>query len=298
MYIIALTQENLVQDGLNSELVYKFPNSVVLKDKYIAVSSVSIFYSWYNIQATQNNNIVKYTWNSTEYTITIPDGLYEITDLNSYFQFSFIQNGTYWSIGTTNYYPFEIIVNPSRYAVQLNTYLLPTSAPSGAIEPVNFPGWATVPSNSQVTFPANFNTIVGYPPNFQSSANTNNNFIPPSPPNVNSNYAAKNSEGTISYLSSLAPEVQPNSNVFFSLSNINNPYAVPSSIIYCLCANAKVGAQITDMPPNFIWNKLIDGTYNELRLQLRSPTYERLRIADPNMSILLAIRDKFDVQSN
>jgi len=297
MYIIALTQENVVSDGLNSELVYKFPNSVMLKDKYIAVSSVSIFYSWFNIVSTSNNNILKYTWGSTTYTITIPDGLYEITDLNSFCQWSFINNGTYWSIGTTNYYPFEMIVNSSRYAVQLNTYLLPSSAPSSAIVPPNFPGWMTTPQNSVVTFPANFNLIVGYPSNFESNSNLNNAYVPPQPIN-NNNYVAKNSVGTLSYLSNVAPEVQPNSNVFFSLSNINNPYAIPSSIIYCLCANAKVGTQIVDMPPNFIWNKLIDGTYNELRLQLRGPNFERLRIADPNMAILLTIRDKFDVQSS
>jgi hypothetical protein len=299
MYLIALTQDNIVQDGLNSELVYKFPNSVNLKDKYISVVSISIFYSWYNITDNFNDNKLIYTWpTGTTYTVTIPNGLYEISDINAFLQFTFIKNGTYWTIGNLNYYPFELIINSTRYAVQLNTYLIPTSAPSGAIEPVGFAGWPTSSGNCSVVFPANFNNIVGYPVNFTSNANTNNNYSPPLPSTVSNNFVAKNSEGTLSYLSSSAPEVQRNSNLYLSMSNINNPYGVPSSIIYCLCANAQVGTQITDMPPNFIWNKLIDGTYNELRLQLRGNNFERLRIADPNMAITLAIRDKFDMQSS
>ena len=45
-----------------------------------------------------------------------------------------------------------------------------------------------------------------------------------------------------------------------------------------------------------MWNRLIDGTYNELRVQLKGTDGQRLRINDPNMTILLTIRDKFDSQ--
>jgi len=41
-----------------------------------------------------------------------------------------------------------------------------------------------------------------------------------------------------------------------------------------------------------MWNKLIDGTYNELRLTFLSPTLQAIAINDPNMTILLTIRDK------
>ena len=33
MFVIVLNQSNLSSDGTNSELIYKFPNSVVFKDK-------------------------------------------------------------------------------------------------------------------------------------------------------------------------------------------------------------------------------------------------------------------------
>jgi hypothetical protein len=41
-----------------------------------------------------------------------------------------------------------------------------------------------------------------------------------------------------------------------------------------------------------MWNKLIDGTYNEIRLTFLNTRLEPLIIKDPNMTILLAIRDR------
>ncbi len=301
MFIIVLNQNNLTQDGLNSELVYKFPNSVVFKDKYIAVSSISMFYSWFNILSIYNNNIFTYTWTSgtttTTYTVTIPDGLYEISDINNYIQFVCIQNGTYWSILNYNYYPLELLVNTNRYAIQLNTYLIPTSLPTDAVIPSNFPGWPSTQQNSVVTFPGNFNKIVGYTAGFSSNPNLNNAYVPPVPSSNSSNFVAKLAGGQLSYLSNFSPQVQPNSNILFNISNINNPYAVPSSVIYSLTPSVKIGEQISDTPPNFMWNRLIDGTYNELRLQLKGTDGQRLRVNDPNMTILLTIRDKFDIQN-
>ena len=49
MFIIVLNQTNIVPDGQNNKLVYRFSNSVVLKDKFIAVSSISMYYSWFNV---------------------------------------------------------------------------------------------------------------------------------------------------------------------------------------------------------------------------------------------------------
>ena len=37
MFILVFNQSNIVNDGQNNKLVYKFPNSVKLTDKYIAI---------------------------------------------------------------------------------------------------------------------------------------------------------------------------------------------------------------------------------------------------------------------
>ena len=176
MFVIVLNQNNVIQDGTNSELIYKFPNSVVLKDKYIAVSSIAMFYSWFNITSVYSNNTLTYTWTNalgitTTYTILIPDGLYDIRDINNYIQFVCIQNSTYWTIAGVNYYPFEMLVNANRYAIQLNTYLIPNALPLGATVPAGFPGWPNVAQNSVITIAAKFNIIVGYTAGFASNSN-------------------------------------------------------------------------------------------------------------------------------
>jgi len=291
-----MNSTNIVQDGLNNKLVYKFPNSVVLKDKYIAVSSISMYYSWFNISTTLGNNTFTFTWTAgavtTTYTIIIPDGLFDIAAINNYIQFYCISKSLYWTIGGNNYYPFELIVNANRYAVQLNTYYIPTSAPTGATTPSGFPGWPTTAQNPVVVFPSAFNAIVGYTASFTSAANVGG-ATTFGTATAATNYATKDSTtNTISYLSNLAPNVQPNSSILFVLSNINNPYTQPSGIIYSLNSSVGVGQLITEKPPNFMWNKLIDGTYNELRLTFLSPTLQPVYINDPNMTILLTIRDK------
>lgn len=294
MFVIVLNQTNLVQDGQNNKLVYKFPNSVLFKDKYIAVSNVSMFYSWFNITASSQNNYFTYTFpvggTLNTYTVRIPDGIYEIVDINNLIQFTCIQNNTYYINSAGNYvYPFEFQVNPNRYAVQINTYYLynNTTLPAGYTlpDPVGTPISTLARQNSIVTIPANFNIIVGYTAGFATAQNLSGSFVPSGP------YVSKTPDNTISYISTTSPQVQPNNNVLFSISNINNPYSQPSSIIYSLNPSVAIGEQIYETPPNFMWNKLIDGTYNELRLTLLGTDLRPLQINDPNMTILLAIRD-------
>lgn len=295
MFVIVMNSTNIVADGLNNKLIYKFPNSVVFKDKYIAVSSISMYYSWFNITSALGNNKLTYTWTAgvttTPFTITIPDGLYEISAINNYCQFAFIQNATFWTISGVNYYPFELLVNANRYAIQLNTYYIPNALPAGATVPAGFLGWPTTAQNSVVGFPSAFNKVVGYPAGFASAANVGG-ATTFGTATASTNYAAKNSLNTISYLSNVAPDVQPNSSILFVMSNINNPYTQPSGVIYSLNSSVGVGELITEKPPNFMWNRLIDGTYNELRLTFLGPTLSPIYINDPNMTILLTIRDK------
>jgi len=297
MFIIVLNQNNIVNDGGNNKLVYKFPNSINLTDKYVAVSSVSMFYSWDNIAAIYANNTLTYTWTAgsttTTYTITIPDGIYEISDLNSYFQYVMIQNLTYWTNSSGQYvYPWEMSVNAVRYAIQINTYLIPTAATAATLGytlPVG-QTWPTTTQNPVITIPSAFNVIIGYDAGFTTNANVSNAYTPATA-SASTNYEAKNSAGTLSYLSNNSPQVQPNSNLLLNLSGINNPYSQPSGIIYSINPSVAAGEAITEKPPNFMWTKFINGTYNELRLTLLGTDLRPIQINDPNMTILLAIRD-------
>ena len=301
MFIIVLNQSNIIEDGTNSTLRYRFPTSVQFKKNYIAVSSVSMYYSWFNILSSYNNNKLSYTWTSggvsTNHTITIPDGLYEISSLNDYFQFVMVQNGHYLISDTGQYvYYFDINVNVSRYAIQLNTYKVPNSLPVGYTAPSNFAGFPTETFNPVITFPSLFNDIVGYTPingvEFSSSSNIGDVYVPPlSSPNSES----KNGFGTLSYLSNTSPNVQPNSSLLLSISGISNHYTQPSTIAYSISPTVAIGQQIIEKPPNFVWNRLIDGTYNELVVKFLGVSNKPINIRDREMTIILTIKDMDDI---
>lgn len=301
MFVIILNSTNVVDDGKNNSLVYNFPNSVVLKDKYIAVSQIVMYYSWFNIQSSYTNTTLTYTWTvggvSTVYTINIPDGLYNITDINSFCQWTMINNGHYLiNPQGSNVYYFELLVNANRYAIQLNTFQVPTALPVGWTQPANFGGYPAQTFNPIVSFPANFYKIVGYEPInnviFSSNGNVNGAYVPPSPSTASDYYVSKDGANTLSYLSNVAPDVQPNSSVFLAISNINNPYSQPSSILYAITPTVAIGEQVIEQPPNFMWVKMIDGTYNQLRVQILGVDKQPITLRDKNMTIILTIRDK------
>ena len=58
-----------------------------LDKKVIALSNLSIYYTWNNIKSSYNNNkfeISALTWNEE---LTLPDGSYSISDIQDYFQY-------------------------------------------------------------------------------------------------------------------------------------------------------------------------------------------------------------------
>ena len=57
------------------------------KDKYIALSNLSIYYTWKNIKRSYKNNIFKMsapTWNEE---FELFDGWYSISDVQDYFEY-------------------------------------------------------------------------------------------------------------------------------------------------------------------------------------------------------------------
>jgi len=307
-HTIVLNQSNIINtDGANNTLVYQFPNSVNFSNCEIAVQSVKLFYSWENINASPlGNNTFKYTWygsgGATIVNVVIPNGLYEIYQINSYLQFIMIQNGHYLiNSSNQNVYYAEFVLSPTKYAVQINSFPVPTStgwtlnAGTGQYTGnagTQYAGWTTPLANTQagnVAWPgfytqtfnpviamvstSNFNKIIGYKNTFTTIANLGTNT-------------------NLSYLSSTAPSVQPNSVAYIAVSNISNPYANHTSIIYSISPDVEFGQLIVSTPPQFCWTPLLKGTYNQLRVQFLGNDFTPLTILDPVMTIMLSIRNQ------
>ena len=62
-------------------------------EKVIALSNLSIYYTWKNIKSSYNNNKFKIsapTWNDE---FELPDGSYSVSDIQDYFKYIFKKHG-------------------------------------------------------------------------------------------------------------------------------------------------------------------------------------------------------------
>jgi len=280
---IVLTTANITDTTKNSTFEYEFPNSVNFKDMEIALINASLYYSWFNISDELSNRTFSYQYTvgvtTTTRTFTLDEGLYEISDINSALQFDFIAAGLYLvdSNGDNVYYA-EFLVNSVKNSIDINTYAVPTSLPSGFTEPSNFVGYPTATYNVNIQMAANFNNIVGYASDFETGL-------------------ASGGGVTLSFNSTKSPNVNPNSSVLVEIDIIDNPFGVPSNIIYAIVPNVGVGSLIYVSPSEYSYNSIKNGIYNKLRLRLlNKDTLLPLTINDGEITIILGIKEKYSYE--
>ena len=280
---IVLTTANITDSTKNSTFEYEFPNSVNFKDMEIALINASLYYSWFNISDELSNRTFSYQYTvggtTTTRTITLDEGLYEISDINKALQFDFIAAGLYLvdSNGDNVYYA-EFLVNSVRNSIDINTYAVPTSLPSGFTAPANFVGYPTTTYNVNIQMAENFNNIMGYASDFETG--------------LSSGVGT-----TLSFNSTKSPNVNPNSSVLVEIDIIDNPLGNPSNIIYAIVPSVGVGSLIYVSPSEYSYNSIKNGIYNKLRLRLlNKDTLNPLTIQDGEITIILGIKEKYSYE--
>ena len=68
-------------------------SKVDLTNWEIALDTASVLYSWFNISASQGNNIYDYTGTLGTFVVVMPDGQYTIEDMNAFLLTQLIANG-------------------------------------------------------------------------------------------------------------------------------------------------------------------------------------------------------------
>ena len=105
----------------------------------ISLVTCTIPYSWYNIKSSYGNNTFSYTMPTSggpvPITITIPDGFYTISDLNTLLSKSLFQNNFYFYNSTTGVsnlsniiYPIQFVTDAPNYTNAIVFNYIPTSA--------------------------------------------------------------------------------------------------------------------------------------------------------------------------
>lgn len=260
-----------------SRYIYRFGRSVDFTNIDIALGSCSVFYSWRNITTALNNNsfqiIHPKTGGTDTLTITLPDGGYEIADINNYLRWYLIQNGYYIQNNTTLEQKVfcELRVNASTYAVEFVAY--PTTAvPSGwtAGSSYSYDGVGNTPQ--LVIGSNNFGTLIGY---------ASGSF-----PSVATNLLNTTT-------STLTPVLSQVLNVLLTLDCVDNPYAPSSTVIHALSSSGtSYGHLITSEPSTLAFIPCQKTARQEIVLQFVDQNMLPLEMIDHDIVVKLILSHK------
>ena len=76
-------------------LVLKLTNKLDLRivEKIVALSNLSIYYTWKNIKSSYNNNKFKISATTWSDKFELPDGSYSVSDIQDYFEYILKKHG-------------------------------------------------------------------------------------------------------------------------------------------------------------------------------------------------------------
>jgi len=288
MRTLIVNNTHLINDGKNSKFEYFFPMPQNFKNEMIALASLSMYNSWYNISQANNNNQFKYTWiDGSEYTITMEDGNYEIVSINAYLQSVMVANKHFLENSNGDYvYYLEIKVNATTYKIEIVSYNVPTSTEASNLnytQPTDA-NWS-FPEEGGITNPsitilnddnnAKFQNIIA----FQAGTY-------PTDTTTDSIEAFSSNSGN-------APQVSPISTISILCNLCKNDIASPNTILYAFAPSGTFGSQTGLSVPELVYTSLQDGNANKLTLTLTDQNYNPINIQDEQIVIVLSIKNKY-----
>jgi hypothetical protein len=262
----------------NNTYKVQLSSTIDLNDYSVAVGQAFVYYSWYNINANPLNNnkftlTIPKNGGSDTLNITIPDGAYNISDLNNFLQYTLIQGGYYITNNTTglNTYYASFSISPTSYSVQFNTTPLPTSLPSGYTSGgMTFPASANQHYQITIASTNNFKDIIGFNPGTYPASATN--------------------VGTQTKSSDYTPNVNPISAVQMRLSCVYNSFSSNSQLIHVFTNKGAAIGSIIDASPTYEQFVPCIGAHREITLTFYDQNGYILNILDKNLVIKLLFK--------
>ena len=212
------------------------------------------------------------------YTVTLPNGFYEVSDINNYLQNVMISRGQYLVNGGGNIYYISLTVNPTYYSNQLLATVLPLSLPSGYTNPINpitgspqfgYPLTAITPQLRVLSSSPAFGSIIGYTPGL----------YPPTPAAV-----------SYSTIGNITPNATPVNSLVIRCNLVNNDAGFPTDILDSMPITGAFGTNINYAPNYEKWIKISAGTYYSLTLSFQDQNFNTVQFNDINILVSLLIR--------
>jgi hypothetical protein len=295
MHLITLNSSNVVENTNNTRYKYSFPSGITF-DQYssVALISVNLYYSWFNISANYNNNKFSYKWiNGTTYNITIPDGNYTISTLSLYIQSIMYANLHYMLDGTTSKNPVYFISlaeNSTLYAVQLYCNRIPTASEILSTSTSIYKNY-TKPTGATWTQP----TVSTARPQFiVSSTNDLRDILGISAGTYPSSVTS--TADSYSVTSDYTPQVSPVSSIIMTCSLCNQKMSRPNNILYSFGATSvSFGESIDIAPSQLMFVPINAGNVTEFYVEFKDQDFGQMYIRDSQLIIMLAIKTKSDI---
>lgn len=257
---------------------YVLGSNVEMNSIEVALASASIPFSWFNFAASQNNNTFTIRHPTTAGTVDIPitlkDGGYEVSDVNSALRVALINAGYYIQNNTSldQIVYAALRVNAANYTIEFVSYPMPTSLPSGFT------------AGPAITFPATVKGTQLIVPN--TAITTRLGFAAGTFPAVQPT--------SISVTASTAvPIINDVSNVVIQLDSCFNPFNSNSQSLTAISpAGVAFSRMISYQAPELIWCPQQGGARQELTFRLCDQYFRQISITDTDIVLNLVIRQK------
>lgn len=295
---------------------YSFPNgSVTFLDHEISIGQVNIYASWYNVSAEKKNNRFNYYWPTggtwATVNVTIPDGTYDVSQLNQFLQFTFIQNKHYLVDSSGNYvYYMEFIWNPTKALIEFIAYPVPavlgtyTQPPGASALPTNpacpvleILAWDVSSFGKLIGF---WDTLTGQNPDVYASA-----LYPPGYPSTYTSMPVQSAPiiPPATTLTTTFNQLALDNDRLFRVVSLNltcsllyNNLALPCTLLYSFpVAQSTFGEIITSAPATFGFIPVKDGIYNDFDITFVDQDNNPVYVRDKDLDVILMIRKKTEM---
>ena len=289
-FTLVLNSSNVSNTSTNTTFKYNFiQGGFQVKDMEMCVSSITLPYSFYNVSSYYANRTFSLIFptaaTTTTISVTLPEGFYTVTDINSYIQQICINYGAYLIDSTGNYvYYQQLVYNTTYYSVQLLLFSVPTTLPTGY-------SYATAGSLGSVYTTSAKLPTTAYTPQFvlasTGSIATIIGF------KTGTTYPSTQTTTSQTLLSTLTPVGSTVNSLILQCSLIDNPVTMPSDILDSMpIKDTSFGSNITYDPSFEKYVSLSNGSFNNFTFSFRDQNLNEIYARDPNVSITLIIRKK------
>lgn len=316
------TNKSLISPGNYNVLSVNVPGGINIRDCEIALSELNVYNAIFNISTALGNNhitIAYVTVSSTShnsilllYDLTIPDGLYQISELNDWFQSALIANGLFSVIDDVNTTFISFAYNPVHLCVEVTSAPLTGGAWTSAVAATNVQNCAS--GSAPV---GNTPTLSGQCPAIYFGQYLNNNLTTGVIGGTINGLSELVGASTTSFYPSLSCGPVSALNVYTTPTETNTvdlPFSTQDTpyntvLVTCNLVNSTLmpqynrviydyapavqsaGTQLSYSPfPDFF--DCQDGFYNTITVNFVDENEAPVPIRDPTMSVTLLLRPK------